>query len=330
MPSWERQACQRTTLSACAITSLVLLVGLLMFVVVYLTLSWQDIVGEHSTQDLNFNVNDDMDDDCRAKAMVVTDKAIMQTWDTSTNFSKAWSNAEQKSREPVHIYMEKHHSIAIYMYTNVMLQPVKSKHDTEDRTEKQLKETFASRSLYSSLSEAIQVLKHSQLTCLSTKYRTETLLNQNISNKLIRFSTFILGSDRRNFTRNASCFEIYTCFGADITAYSALKGTSQVLIPPYELFKVTDIETDAQRCKVVYRLKSNLNCLYDRESNTLHLISALPAGGFWLIVTITCVIIVSLLLPFVVVKVLENYKKTAIYSASSLHNSTYFPVRVAT
>lgn len=267
-----------------------------------------------------------MDDDCRSTAAVVTEKAMMQIWGTSANFSKAWSDAEQKAREPVHSYMEKHHSTAIYMYTNVMLQPVKSKHDTVDRNEKQLKKTFASRSLYFSLSEAIQVLKHSQLTCLNTKYRTETLLNQNISSKLVRFSTFILGSDRRNFTRNASCFEIYTCFGADVTHYSAVKGTSQVLIPPYELFQVTDIETDAQTCKVVYRLKSNLNCVYDRESNTLHPISASPVGGFWLIFTITCVIIVSLLLPFFVVKVLKNHKKAAVYSVSHSHDSTYFPV----
>lgn len=46
MPSWESQDCQRKTLSACAITSLVLLVGLLMFVGIYLTLSWQDIIRE--------------------------------------------------------------------------------------------------------------------------------------------------------------------------------------------------------------------------------------------------------------------------------------------
>lgn len=276
------------------------------------------------------NKTDYMDDDCTSEAMVVTDKSIMQTWDTSTNFNKAWINAEQKAREPVHSYMEKHHSTAIYMYTNVMLQPDKYKHDTINSTEEQLKETFASPSLYFSLSEAIQVLKHSQLTCLNTEYRTETLLNQNISNKLIRFNTFILGYVQRNSTRNASCFEIYTCFGANITHYSAVKGTSQVLIPPYELFRVADIKMGAQRCQVVYTLKSNLNCVYDRESNTLHPISALPVGGFWLVFTITCVIIVSLLLPFIIVKVLENHKKAAVYSASSLHNSTYFPVRVAT
>ncbi|XP_042340203.1 ecto-ADP-ribosyltransferase 4-like [Plectropomus leopardus] len=297
MPSWEKQVCQRKALSACATASLVLLVGLLLFVVVYVTLSWQDITEEHSLQDLISDLNDD----CRSKATLVTDAAITQSWYTSKNFSQAWSNAGQKAKKPVHQYMEKHHSMAIYMYTN-MLHPVM----TAGRGGKPPEETFESPSLYFSLSEAIQILKHSQVTCLSTNYRTEALLHLNISDKLVRFSTFILGSDRRDFTRDTSCFEVYTCFGADITHYSALKLNSQVLIPPYEVFKVTDTETDTQKCKVVYTLKSNLNCVYDRKSNMLHPISALPVDGFWLIFAITCIIIVSLLLPFAIMKVLPK------------------------
>lgn len=327
MPSSDNQECQRQTVSASAICSLVLLVGLLMFVTIYLTLSWQDIVKEHIMQDVTYDLNEDMDDDCQTKATVVTDKAIMQKWNTSRNFITTWSNAEQRAREPAHKYMEKHLSTAIYVYTKVMMQPFKLNLDTKVITGK-LNKTFEPHSLYSSLSKAIQILKHSQVTCLWTNYQTETLLNLNISNKLIRFSTFILSTDGWNFTRNASCFEVYTCFGADITHYSALQLNSQVLIPPYEVFRVTDTDMDTQRCKVLYRLKSNLNCVYDIESNTLHPISALPAHGFWLIFVIACVIIVSLLIPFVIVKVLENHKKKAVYSAPSLHNNSYYTAGV--
>ncbi|XP_032386269.1 ecto-ADP-ribosyltransferase 5 isoform X1 [Etheostoma spectabile] len=328
MPTWGRQTRQRKTVSACAVTSLVVLVGLLMFVIIYLTLSWQDVVEEHLMQNLTYDLKGDTYDECRSKATVVTDKAMMQKWDTSTNFSQPWSNAEKKAKESAHKYMEKHHSVALYLYTNIMLQPVKQNIEIPERGRKQLKKTFEPHSLYFFLSEAIQILKHSQVTCLQTNYRTETLLHLNISNKLIRFNTFTLGSDGWNFTRNATCFEVYTCFGADITLYSALKPNRQVLIPPYEVFKVTDTETNAQRCKVVFRLKSNLNCVYDRETNMLHPISALPVVGFWLIFAITCMIIVSLLLPFVIVKVLENHKKTAVYSVSTLRDSAYYPPRV--
>ncbi|XP_026160097.1 ecto-ADP-ribosyltransferase 4-like [Mastacembelus armatus] len=320
MSSWESEACQRKTLSSCTITSLVLLVGLLMFLAIYLTLSWKDIIGESYVEGPMY----DSYDNCTSKATVVNDEALTQRWDSSSNFSPAWRDAEQKAIEPAHTYMKKHHSVAIYFVTH-MLKSTNQDGATAETTGKQLTETFESRSLFVSLSEAIQILKHSQVTCISTNYRTETLLNLISSKTHIRFSTFILGSDEWNFTKNASCFEVYTCFGADVTYYSASKQNKQVLIPPYEVFKVTHIQTDTQRCKIIYKLKSNLNCVYDRESNMLHSISALTVEGFWVIFTIICIIIVSLLLPFVIVKVLDYHRKIEIYRASSLHNSTYTP-----
>ncbi|CAG06131.1 unnamed protein product [Tetraodon nigroviridis] len=55
-------------------------------------------------------------------------------------------------------------------------------------------------------------------------------------------------------------------------------GNSQVLIPPYEVFRVFDGGGGAG---VTYRLESNLNCVYDRGSGSLHPISASPAD-MWL------------------------------------------------
>lgn len=272
--------------------------------------------------DLTPDLNDNMYDDCRSKAAAVTDEATMQKWETHANFSQA----EQNAKEPAHMYMKKRHSMAIYMYTNILLHPAKQ--NLEESTGKRQKETFESRSLYSSLSEAVQILRHSQVTCLRTIYRTETFLNPNVSKELIRFGTFVLGSDEWNFGRGASCFEVFTCFGADVTHYSTLKINSQVLIPPYEVFRVTETAAEAHRCKVLYRLESNLNCVYDPESNMLHPISAFPVDGFWLTFALACMIIVSLLLPFVIVKVFENHKKNAVYRASSFHNSTNSPASV--
>lgn len=263
-------------------------------------------------QDPTHDFSDKTHDDCRSKTTVVTVKASMQRWDSVSNCSQAWSDAEQRAREPAHKYLEKHHSVAIFKYTQAPNQDC-----TTDKTEQHLR-TAESHSLYSLLCEAIQVLKHSQVTCVDTRYRTETLLNLSISDEHVRFGTFVLGSDGQIFNRNASCFEVHTCFGADISHYSALKRSKQVLIPPYEIFKITDIQTEASRCKIIYRLRSNLNCVYDRDSNMLYPISALPVKGLFLILTITCIIIVSLLLPFVIVKASEYHKKTVSYRASAL------------
>nr|XP_023008002.1 ecto-ADP-ribosyltransferase 4-like [Maylandia zebra] len=175
----------------------------------------------------------------------------MQKWESCCkNFSEAWRNAEQHTRKPQHKHLEKDHSAALYMYTKSMLQSVNLNFKSANRTGKP-KETFESRSLYSFLTEGIQILKHSQVTCVSTHFQAETLLHLNISNKQVRFSTFMLGSDEWDFARNISCFEVQTCFGADITYYSALKKNNQVLIPPYEIFKVTDIQTETKELQIL-------------------------------------------------------------------------------
>ncbi|XP_071779422.2 ecto-ADP-ribosyltransferase 5-like [Centroberyx gerrardi] len=327
MPCWERQTCQKKTFSTCAITSLVLLVGSLVFGVIFLTFSWHDTAEKNDIQDMTHDdPGDSMYDDCVPKPTVVADKHMTQKWDR-INLSQSWDDAEQKAQEPAHTYMRKKHSIAIYMYTNATLLPVNQDYKTAARPGERTVDTETSdhRSLYFYLSEAIQILKHSQVSCLNAYYRTEAFLNLNISNKQMRFSTFILSSLNRNINslRSVCCFEIYTCFGAEITQYSALQQDGQVLIPPYEVFTVTGIQTDAQWCKVAYRLRSNLNCVYDRGSDTLHPISASPTDSFWPIIIISSIIVASLLLLFVIVKVLGKCKQIAVYSVSPIHNDTY-------
>uniref|UniRef100_A0A3B5LXT0 NAD(P)(+)--arginine ADP-ribosyltransferase n=1 Tax=Xiphophorus couchianus TaxID=32473 RepID=A0A3B5LXT0_9TELE len=188
---------------------------------------------EFSTSDLD---DEDKFAGCRTEVEVLNDEAMEQKWHTcSANFSKAWSKAEQNLKEPLENYMEKIHSLALYMFTDVVLKPGNKNSEPAERTPKQ-RATFEPISLYSSLSEL------------------------NISTGQVRFSTFILGSDEWDFNGNVSCFEIYSCFGANITKYSVLKGNNQVVIPPYEVFTVTDVQKQTSSCEITYKLTSNLNC----------------------------------------------------------------------
>ncbi|KAM9857314.1 uncharacterized protein ACBR49_000957 isoform 2-T2 [Aulostomus maculatus] len=318
MPSWLRERCPRKTFLMCAISSLVLLVGLLVFVVLYLISKRHKIVGENLIYDPSDNP------DCGAEPTVVADAAVIKRWNPNTNFSQTLSEAEQRVKEPAHKYMEKPHVIAIYIYTKTALRPADHEKEMKAEGSPGERETSEYRFLVSSLSEAIQVLKHSQVTCLDTSYRTDSLFNLNASNEKIRFSSFITGSYEKNMTRSTSCFEIHTCFGADITYYSALKRDSQVLIPPYELFTLIDTQTDTLGCSVVYTLRSDLNCVYDSGRNMLHPISASPTEGFQYVFIITCVIVVCLLVPYVIVKVLKCCEKTAVRGVSSVCDTPHY------
>lgn len=284
---------------------------------IYFTLFFQ------STQQLTSDLNDKEFAGCRAKVTVVSDEAIQQKWDScSANFSKAWSKSEKNLKEPAESYMEKTHSRALYLFTQMVPKRGNKISEPTGRSLKQ-RRAFKPITLYSSLSEAILILKQNQVICLSTKYRLETALELNISTAQVRFSTFILGSDVWNFDRNVSCFEIYSCFGANITKYSALQGNNQVLVPPYEVFTLTDIQKQTKSCKVTYKLRSNLNCVYDKEHNQLHSISTLPVEGFWLIFTIICFILLFFLLLCVIVILYHGIKSAQ--RVSNLHNATQIP-----
>uniref|UniRef100_A0A3Q3DMR3 NAD(P)(+)--arginine ADP-ribosyltransferase n=1 Tax=Hippocampus comes TaxID=109280 RepID=A0A3Q3DMR3_HIPCM len=216
---------------------------------------------------------------CNTKPIVLTDVVVLETMESHTNFSQAWSNAEEKARRPAHAYIEKQPAVAIYMYTKSMLKHSNNKVRTVNVSGQQSSkdETIHMDSkLYSSLREAIQVLKHSQPTCLKTIYRTQMHLQVDISNKQVRFGSFTLASGKRSLERSCTCFKVNTCFGADISHYSALETNHQVFIPPYEVFKVSRVHIDVtEDCKVTYKLESNLNCVYDVKRNMLHLISVL-------------------------------------------------------
>lgn len=250
---------------------------------------------------LNFQDSDPPlnNDSCTSKVLVATDQSAV--WNASANFSQAWSNAEQQARAPAHSYMEKRHSVAIYMYTQAVRPPGRmvlmegSEPQPDPKTQ----------SLFSDLSKAIQILKHSQVLCHTTTYTTDISWNLTTSGKLLRFSTFALGSSGCGLQGNA-CFEVHTCFGADVAHYSALKQSSQVLIPPYEVFKVTDMDSDPLVGRVTHRLESNLDCVYDIGSGSLHTIKASSADLSWVIFGIMCIVIVFLFLPFVIFKVLKK------------------------
>uniref|UniRef100_A0AAZ3QJL5 NAD(P)(+)--arginine ADP-ribosyltransferase n=1 Tax=Oncorhynchus tshawytscha TaxID=74940 RepID=A0AAZ3QJL5_ONCTS len=121
--------------------------------------------------------------------------------------------------------------------------------------------SFQFHSLHFLLTDAIRLLKK------------KTNLFVGKVNKTIRFGYYAsssLNKDNSEFG-DKSCFEIETCFGAYLKSFPKM-GTKEeeVLIPPYEVFNVTEVlkkEDDPTLwCDVVNKLqstkiaKSNLNC----------------------------------------------------------------------
>uniref|UniRef100_A0A8C1LNF4 NAD(P)(+)--arginine ADP-ribosyltransferase n=1 Tax=Cyprinus carpio TaxID=7962 RepID=A0A8C1LNF4_CYPCA len=180
---------------------------------------------------------------------------------------------QKNSKEPEN-NLTKNHSIAIYVYTG---DKVFRDFNNETHYGKQnyTTEKYNWYSLHFLLTEAIQILKKTQNTCYET-YRG-TKFRYNFLNTKVRFGSFASSTFNRSKTKffgTVSCFEIYTCEGAEVTKYSKLSHEREVLIPPYETFKVTSIRTKRDEkdlwCDTVYTLNntgktSDLNCHLDQS-----------------------------------------------------------------
>lgn len=219
---------------------------------------------------------DDMFDGCRSEAAAMIDLFGVFEWHFTRDFSFSWALAEEGVKKPRHKSLKEEHAIVIYIYTK--MQHIIRDFNNAVQTGKHKYSTyrFGYHYFYFHLTEAIQVLKKSQPLCKTTYHRTQIHFNHNVVDRKMRLGAFTLAASTKSsfsFNGNVSCFEIYTCFGADVTYYSAISQTGQVmmLIPPYEVFHITDVLTNDPWCSVVYRLEStetpmsDLNCKLNQQ-----------------------------------------------------------------
>ncbi|KAG7223688.1 hypothetical protein INR49_015413 [Caranx melampygus] len=236
--------------------------------------------------DLAPNAVDDMYTGCKDKMdNRVKKQYLPNEKNKDKNFTLAWGEAERyynkkwkrrKGKRPS-TSLGKEQIMAIYVYTldkpNVYLD-----FNTAVRTKRSVYVTaFKYHTLHFFLTDALQTLssrKPEGERCVTGYRRVNSSFRQDVLNKEIRFGSFTSSSmgdyPRPDRFGNKSCFEIFTCFGADISLYSKVgESEREVLIPPYEVFKVTKVErrSDHQSlpCEVVYKVKSTrtlskLNC----------------------------------------------------------------------
>ncbi|MEQ2197401.1 hypothetical protein XENOCAPTIV_028836 [Xenoophorus captivus] len=202
-------------------------------------------------------------------------------------FSLAWEEAEKqyKKQKPKHrekppTTLENEQKMGIYAYTLDKPEIYAEFNDAVRTQRDQYKGTFQYHSLHFFLTGALKFLnsrKPKTERCLTGYRRDNKKYNLGGLNKEVRFGAFT-SSSMGEYPSNEkfgyeTCFEIYTCLGADISLYSKFgESEREVLIPPYEIFKITKIKKRSEDknlpCEVVLELKStekalsNLNCAF--------------------------------------------------------------------
>lgn len=231
------------------------------------------VKGQIFPLDMAVNSVDDDFKGCRENmANLVKTEYLQKELNNSAEFNKAWKKGlEHGQKDYSKDNLTSNHSVAIYVYTDDMVFR-DFNNDTRYGKQNYTNDTYKWHSLHFLLAKAIQILKETQDKCILTYRNTKVKFNESVKNTTVRFGQFASSSynpNRAKFFGNVSCFEIYTCYGANVTKYSRLPREQEVLIPPYEMFKVTDVKSIRDekdlRCETVYTLnstgtQSDLNC----------------------------------------------------------------------
>ncbi|KAL1278822.1 hypothetical protein QQF64_025495 [Cirrhinus molitorella] len=206
-------------------------------------------------------------------ADLVKKKYLQTEISNSAEFNSTWHDGENKAKNPED-NLKQIHSVAIYVYTNNNSKVYRDFNNAVRSERQRYKDkTFTWYSLHFLLTDATQILKKTQTKCYSTYRGTTAEFDKDVLNQEVRFGSFTSSSFVRAVANGfgpKSCFEIETCEGVSVIKYSKYPDQQEVLIPPYEKFKVIDVKTKGAWCDTVFTLKSSgkisyLNCGVDAK-----------------------------------------------------------------
>ncbi|XP_044046101.1 ecto-ADP-ribosyltransferase 5-like [Siniperca chuatsi] len=226
-------------------------------------------MAEDSVDDMYFGCNQEM-------MKMIKDKYFKNENNNST-FMVFWNKAQDcankklEQKDKGDEALTKDHMQAICVYTSGYKMFHRMFNDAIQNGMSIYSTFFSFHSLHFWLTSAVQILSNN-IKCHTTYRRTSVVFTGNV-NQIIRFGFFASSSYKTTLTHfgKKTCFKIKTCSGGFLKHYSYLKDAEQeVLIPPYEEFKITmktkGLYVDGlSDCEVVYILESagvhsNLNC----------------------------------------------------------------------
>lgn len=217
---------------------------------------------------------DCVDDQCtgsKEEILPLVDKSFRQKRDSDKDFKESWTEGQHNCKKGNEVGLNESIALYVYTYSGVRHLSIHKDFNVATRTGKgdYKAGTYQWYFFHYWLTKALQALKEHQTSCLTTYRGVNGEFT--VESTKIRFGAFTSTSTDKNVAKGygtISCFETYTCYGANIVEYSADKSEKEVLIPPYETFEIAEVLQRRHKpdlwCKTVYLLKSSMNVL---ESN---------------------------------------------------------------
>ncbi|XP_027321135.2 NAD(P)(+)--arginine ADP-ribosyltransferase 1-like [Anas platyrhynchos] len=219
--------------------------------------------------DMAQNSFDDRYQDCRCE-MEEELKMVNRTEFKNPLYANTWRKANEKLRNSNHpqvLRWEYAVAVMAYTYPTRLYRKFNEAVCEGGRSRDYYLQSFHFKTLHFLLTEALHTLRNAQgRRCYNVYCGVRDIRFMAQINQTVRFGRFASASLKKNATKRFgqdTLFFVYTCYGVPIWNFSFYPEEEEVLIPPYEVFKVTKFTRDRDRNIIRLRshsVHSNYNC----------------------------------------------------------------------
>uniref|UniRef100_A0A8C3UKX5 NAD(P)(+)--arginine ADP-ribosyltransferase n=1 Tax=Catharus ustulatus TaxID=91951 RepID=A0A8C3UKX5_CATUS len=195
-------------------------------------------------------------------------------------FAKVWPKAVakwQSEGSPVSPLSSSAQAIAIMAYTmSDLYRRFNKKVREAGRSPQEYRDNFHFKTLHFLLTNALATLRAAQGQQCRWVYRGVRMYKFKAKvGDIVRFGQFASSTLHKNVSKKfgtTTMFKVKTCQGADIQAYSYYSDEAEVLIPPFEEFKVTKVIEKGEKVEIhldSIGTYSTYNCEWLRGGDSL-------------------------------------------------------------
>ncbi|XP_053834799.1 NAD(P)(+)--arginine ADP-ribosyltransferase 2-like [Vidua macroura] len=187
------------------------------------------------------------------------------------HFAWGWFHADaewHKRGSPVSPLPSPWHAVAVMAYTSQdVYKEFNAAVRAAGRSRQEYRNNFHFKTLHFLLTKALVTLRHAQKRQCHHVFRgVRDVHFKARRGQRVRFGQFTSTSPRKEIALRFgtdTVFQVHTCHGVDIRQFSMYPGEEEVLIPPFETFKVTKVIWDGKRTWISLRSTgtfSKYNC----------------------------------------------------------------------